>query len=386
MFSCWYGDSNELSVLHQLPLVRDTRCDVVVVGAGMAGMSVAYFLAREGRSVMVLDDGPVGGGMTGLSAAHLSYAMKEGYTRLEALYGLEGARLAAESHRAAVEIIENLTVREAIECQFARVDGYLFNPPAQPPANLEAERAAAQRAGVEVEWEERVPLATFESGPCLRFPDQGQFHPLRYLAGLTRAFLRMGGRVHTQSYVRRAVGGARPFVETDRGCRVDCSQLVLATNSARKGLTYSSYVQAFPVPPGSVKQALYWDSLPSYHYVRVSPGGATDGSDLLIVGGEDHRESHAFPQLFARLEQWTRRRFPMVGKVDYLWSGQVIRCPDAPARIGPGEEENSFVVSGGAGQGLTYGAIAGPLLADMICGRPNPWAHLYAPRVLTQAR
>ncbi len=386
MFSCWYGDANELSVLHQLPLVRDTRCDVVVVGAGIAGMSVAYFLAREGRSVLVLDDGPVGGGMTGLSSAHLSYALEDGYARLEALYGLEGARTAAESHRAGVAIIEDLVARENISCQFLRLDSYLFNPPGQPPANLEIERGAALRAGVEVEWEERVPLESFETGACLRFPDQAQFHPLRYLAGLTQAFLRRGGRVHTQSYVKRAVGGPRPFVETDRGCRVDCSQVVLATNSALKGLTYSSYVMAMRVPPGSVQPALYRDSLPNYHYVRLAPGGASDGSDLLIAGGENHREGQTFPQLFSTLEKWTRRRFPMVGKVDYLWSGQVIRSAEGPACIGPGQEENSYVVSGGSGHGLTHGTIAGPLITDLICGRPNPWARLYAPREFAHAR
>lgn len=385
MFSCWYGDANELSVLHQLPLVRDARCDVVVVGAGIAGMSVAYFLAREGRSVMVLDDGPVGGGMTGLSSAHLSYAMEDGYARLEGLYGPEGARLAAESHRTGVAIIEDLVDRESIDCQFLRVDGYLFNPPGQSPANLKIEKAAALRAGVQVSWEEDGPLA-FETGPCLRFPDQAQFHPLRYLAGLTRAFLGLGGRVHTQSHVVRAVGGSRPFVETDRGCRVDCSQLVLATNSARHGLVYSSYVMALRIPPGSVATALFWDSLPNYHYVRVAPGGASDGSDLLIAGGEDHREGQAFPQLFSTLEKWTRRRFPVAGKVDYLWSGQVIRSAEGAAWIGPGEEENSYVVSGGAGHGLTHGTIAGPLITDLICGRPNPWASLYAPRIFAHVR
>mgnify|MGYP003585414806 CR=1 FL=1 len=378
MFSCWYGHSEELSVLHQLPLVKDARCDVVVVGAGMAGMSVAYFLAREGRSVIVLDDGPVGGGMTGLSSGHLSYALEDGYVRLEALYGLQGARLAAQAHGAAVAIIEDVTVRESIDCDFLRVDGYLFNPPGQSPANLEAERAAAERAGVEVEWEERAPLQSFETGHCLRFPDQAQFHPLRYLAGLTRAFLAMGGKVHTQSYVKRAVAGSRPFVETDRGCRVDCSQLVLATNSGLEALTYRSYVMALRIPPGSVQSALYWDSLPNYHYVRVATAGATDGSDLLIAGGEDHRLGEAFPQLFSALEKWTRRRFPMAGEVDYLWSGQVFRCTGGPAWIGPGQEENSFVVTGGSGHGLTHGTVAGQLIADLVCGRPNPWTYLYA--------
>jgi glycine/D-amino acid oxidase-like deaminating enzyme len=379
MASCWYSDSNELSVLHQLPLNRDTTCDVVVVGAGMAGMSVAYFLAREGLDVTVLDDGPVGGGMTGLSTAHLSYAMEDGYAKVETFRGSRTARLLAESHRAAVATIEELTIKERIDCQFLRVNGFLLNPPGQPRVDLQWEYAAARRAGLEVDWEENAPLPGFSSGPCLRFPNQAQFHPLRYLAGLTRAFLRLGGKVYTQSHVQRAVGGARPFVKTDRGFRVSCARLVLATNSGRLGVTFSSYVLALRVPAGSVPTALYWDTLPNYHYLRVVPGGATDGSDLLVAGGEDHREDVTFPALFASLESWVRERFPMARETDYLWSGKVQSCQEQAAVIGSAGEENAFLVAGGSGHGLTHGTIAGQLVADLVNGRSNPWAGLYAP-------
>ncbi|MBS2035928.1 FAD-binding oxidoreductase [bacterium] len=368
-----------MGVLYQLPLARDHCSQVVVVGGGMAGMSVAYFLALEGVEVAVLDDGPIGGGMTGLSTAHLSYALEGGYARLEAEFGPELTRQVSESHRAAVAIIEEITFKESLDCQFLRVDGYLFNPPGQPYTNLEFELRAARRAGLEVEWMGRAPLTGLDSGPCLRFRDQGQFHPLRYLAGLTRAFLRLGGKVYTGTQVARARGGAAPRVETVDGFRIDCDRLVLATNSGPQGLTSSTYVVALRLPRGSVPVALYWDTLPCYHYLRVVPDGATDGSDLLVAGGEDQVEDACSPIHFAKLEKWVRERFPQAREVDYLWSGKVINGRHQAALIGAAREENTFIVSGGGGHGLTHGIIAGQLIGDLVQGRPNQWAHLYAP-------
>src|ERR687896_717998 len=108
------------------PLDSHARADVCIVGAGIAGLTTAYLLAREGRSVVVLDDGPIGGGDTGRTTAHLSNALDDRYYNLEQLFGERGARLAAESHTAAIDCIERVSREEEIDCDFERVDGYLF--------------------------------------------------------------------------------------------------------------------------------------------------------------------------------------------------------------------------------------------------------------------
>lgn len=112
------------------PLAKDLTVDVCVVGAGIVGLTTAYLLAREGKSVAVLDDGPVGGGQTSLTTAHLSNAIDDRYTEMERLHGPEGARLAAESHGEAIRKIEEIIAFESIACEFQRVDGYLFAPDA----------------------------------------------------------------------------------------------------------------------------------------------------------------------------------------------------------------------------------------------------------------
>jgi glycine/D-amino acid oxidase-like deaminating enzyme/nitrite reductase/ring-hydroxylating ferredoxin subunit len=385
------------------PLAHGVRCDVCVVGAGIAGLSTAYQLARAGARVVVLDEGPIGRGETGRTSAHLSNALDDRYEWLERVHSPERARLAAESHAAAIDCIEAICREESIECGFERVDGFLFAHDARHQAELDRELEAAERAGVEVDREGASCFPFFDAGPCLRFRRQAIFHPLRYLAGLARAVMRRGGAIHTGARVVDVESASPCRVITDHeagrpGGAVLAERVVMATNvpvHARfaihtKQMAYRSYIAAFEVPAGSVPNALYWDTDDPYHYIRVAP--AADGAlDHLIVGGEDHRtgQDEQAPRRWQRLEAWTRARFPMAGAVASCWSGQIIEPVDGLAYIGrsPGlNHPGVFLATGDSGNGLTHGTIAGMLLRDLIVGRDNPWDEVYDPgRVLPRA-
>src|SRR5437868_2375388 len=178
--SFWEATAEE-PALH--PLRENSGCDVCIVGAGIAGMSIAYELGRQGHEVIVLDDGAIGRGMTGRTTAHLVNALDDRYYDLEKYHGEKGARLAAESHTAAIARIEALVAEEGIDCDFERLDGYLFAPPGDSIKALERELEATHRTGLtDIEMVERAPIDSYDTGPCLRFPRQGQFHPLKYLA------------------------------------------------------------------------------------------------------------------------------------------------------------------------------------------------------------
>jgi len=382
------------------PLAHGTRAEVCVVGAGIAGLSTAYQMARAGARVVVLDEGPIGRGETGRTTAHLSNALDDRYEWLERVHSEERARLAAESHTAAIDCIEAICREESIDCGFERVEGFLFAHDREHVSALDRELAAAERAGVAVEREGASCFSFFDTGPCLRFRQQAIFHPLRYLAGLARAVIRWGGVIHTGVRVIDVESATPCRVITDSGIEVLAERVVVATNvpmHARfaihtKQTAYRTYVATFQVPAATIPNALYWDTAHPYHYVRLAPNGDGDGDrELLIVGGEDHRtgQDDDSTHRWERLVEWTRDRFPMAGQVVSAWSGQIIEPVDGLAYIGlsPGmNHPGVYLATGDSGNGLTHGTIAGMLLRDLLIGRDNPWDEVYAPgRVLPRA-
>src|SRR5437588_13082961 len=172
---------------------------------------------------MSVDDGPIGGGRTARTTAHLTNALDDRFYELERLFGEEGSRLAGESHTAAIDRVDAIVGAEKIDCEFERVDGYLFLPTNGKLKVLEDELPAAHRAGlIGVRRLERAPLDSFDTGPCLHFPRQAQFHPLKYLAGLQRAITRDGGRIYTRTHATKIAGGEQAHVETEGGAAVRC--------------------------------------------------------------------------------------------------------------------------------------------------------------------
>ncbi|WP_242919331.1 FAD-dependent oxidoreductase [Pontibacter liquoris] len=386
----------EVAMPKTSPLLENRTCDVCVVGAGLAGISTAYMLAKEGKKVIVLEAKGIGSGETSRTTAHLSNALDDRYSHLISLFGKDGARLACQSHGAAIDKIEEIAKHEKIDCDFSRVDGYLFANNREQEEDLIKELEAVQAIG----WHDVVlrkgcPVETLTALPTLHFPNQGRFHPTKYLAGLAQAFLDEGGEIYTASPAVDFQTGPVVTVVTASGHAVSANHLVVATNTPvndrvtihTKQAPYRTYVIGVSVPAGAVPDALYWDMDDPYHYIRLMRSdvheGETPKDDLLIVGGADHKtgqEEH-YLNHFLDLERWTRLKFPMAQDVLYRWSGQVMEPVDSLAYIGrnPGDSDNVYIATGDSGHGMTHATIAGMLLTDLILGRPNAWATIYDP-------
>jgi glycine/D-amino acid oxidase-like deaminating enzyme/nitrite reductase/ring-hydroxylating ferredoxin subunit len=371
------------------PLSGPVEADVGVVGAGISGLTTAYILAKAGKRVVVVDHSAVGGGDTGRTTAQVTAVLDNGYAETEQMRGRDGARLAAMSHMAAIDLIERIAADEGIDCDFARIDGYIFPYELTPAESqwITDEHQAARRAGLPVELVGAIPLPGFPAGPAVRYRNQAHFHPLKYLAGLARALERMGARIYTGSHISAVRRGPPVTLETPEGHTVSALSVVLATHApindalgySTRIFPYQTYVVGLRVPKGSVPATLLFDTDEPYHYVRIQPGA---DSDTLIVGGEDHKTGQADDQeqRYERLERWTRERFPMAAEVTYRWSGEVFNSFDGLALIGADlATPNVYVITGQTGMGMTHGTIGGMVIADLILGRPNPWIDLYDP-------
>lgn len=382
------------------PLHESIECDVCVVGAGLAGITTAYLLAKEGKRVVVLEAKKIGGGETSRTTAHLSNALDDSFHELIRLFGVEGATLAAQSHGRAIDKIEEIIKDEKIDCDFTRVDGYLFANDRKEEEELVLELEALQKIGwTDVVLRKESPVPTLTALPCLHFPKQAHFHVLKYLSALSGAFIGMGGRIFTETKVVRYENGVLATAIAENNHGVTANNLVVATNSPTNDIVtmhtkqapYRTYVLGAAVKKGVIPDALYWDMADPYHYVRLMHGKAErsdnnteeESAELLIVGGEDHKTGQEDKpgEKFMQLEKWMRLKFPEAGEVVYRWSGQVYEPVDALAYIGrnPGDAQNVYIATGDSGHGMTHSTIAGMLLTDLIMGRKNPWAALYDP-------
>ena len=366
------------------PLKEDITCDVCIVGAGIAGLTTAYLLSKEGKKVVILDDGPVAGGQTMRTTAHLSNALDDRYYDLERLFGKKGSETAAQSHLAAINLVASLVKEHEIDCDFERVEAYLFAASGKPTDELTKEFHAAKRAGVDVKMVERCPLSSFDTGPAIRFGAQAQFHPLKFIKKLCELLELQGVEIFCGTHVTQIK--KENYVETDQKCSVKATHVVVATNSFihsrffphLKLAAYRTYVIAGKIPQGYVPAAFYYDTLDPYHYIRIAKDSL--GNDILIIGGGDHRtgeEEHIY-QRYVELEAWARHRFPKLGEVTYRWSGQILEPVDSLGFIGRAEKE-LYMVTGDSGNGLTHGVLGRILINDLIHGRKSPWEEVYDP-------
>lgn len=380
---------------------QDIQTEVLIIGGGIAGLTTAYKLLKAGKKVVLAEDGFIGSGETGRTTAHLTCALDDRYFFLENTFGEEAAKLAAESHAAAIDEIEKIVTDLNIDCSFKRVNGYLFLHPTDKEENLDKEYEATKRAGLRTSVLQGIPgLLNCEKQRSLAFSNQAQFHILRYLKGLAYAVVSLGGIIYTEAHAEDI---------TKKGAKVNgytftADHIVVATNTPvndvltmhTKQHAYRTYVIGGKIPKDVLPYSLWWDTgdqeskwvSQPYHYVRLE--SYDDKYDLLISGGEDHKTGQAdeegIPEeaRYERLEAWTRNYFPMLDDISYRWSGQVMEPVDSLGFMGknPGDD-NIYIITGDSGNGMTHTTIGAMIICDSILGIKNKWEDLYDPSRIT---
>jgi glycine/D-amino acid oxidase-like deaminating enzyme/nitrite reductase/ring-hydroxylating ferredoxin subunit len=361
----------------------DFTADVAVVGGGITGVTAALLLKRAGLRVALVESRRVGKGETGRTTAHLTEVLDVRFGALISRFGREGARLAVESQRAAIDRVAAFVGELGIECGFGFVPGHLYAEDQEGADELGAEEGAAASLGLAVRSTSALPLPLPARG-ALRFERQAQMHPRAYLLALAQRIPGDGSAVFEETHVRAVDDGEPCRVITERGV-VLAKQVIVAahvpvTNRLfihSKLAAYRSYVVAVPTAlPAEL--GLFWDTARPYHYLRTHRVGA---QTFLVCGGEDHRvgEEEDTTQRFARLEQYLAERLGVtVGATDYRWSGQIVESADGLPYIGrTSTSRQVFIATGFGGNGMTQGTMAAMMLAGEIAGERSPWADLY---------
>lgn len=369
------------------PLDRDIVVDVLVVGAGITGVTTAFVLQGEGVKVALVERDEIASGETGHTTAHLTYMTDTRLSDLVLSTSLQAAGIAWHAGKTAMDFIAETVAAQAIEADLVSVPGYLAihaeEVVEEERVRMTRERDWCSQLGLPVYLEDRDPIRGL---PALCFPGQMKFHPGKYLRGLVKQASMMGARIHEGTMVS---GFGRDHVIAN-GHRIVFDQIVIATHVPLQGLSggmgatlfqtklalYSTYAIAAELPRGEREEMIWSDTADPFHYVRID---RQREGDRVILGGCDHKTGQVEPESdpYLRLEDRLAEWFPGAIRT-HRWSGQVVETHDGLPFIGF-TDERQFIATGFAGNGMTFGTVAALMARDAILERENPWAQCLAP-------
>jgi glycine/D-amino acid oxidase-like deaminating enzyme/nitrite reductase/ring-hydroxylating ferredoxin subunit len=373
------------------PLKRALTVDVVIVGAGVTGLTAAYLLKKSGLKVAVLERHRVGGGESSVTTAHLTQMTDLPLSKLIKNFGKDHAVAAWDAGSAAMEQIHEIIHAARISCDFEWVPGF-YHAALEEDLN-KAREELSQEAQLVTQHGFEARLIEDADGlavPAMRLELQAKFHPLKYLYGLARALNREEQCIFENSEVTEFGSEKNGHWVAANGHKVHAKSVFIATHVPMQGeqgllgatlfqtkiYPYTSYVIRAELSDPSMQPALLWDRSDPYYYMRIEK---EQDKIFAIFGGEDCKTGQeespqaSFQKLAERLKKTVR-----VARVTHHWSGQVIETHDGLPFIGE-TSEGHLIGTGYSGNGYTFGTLAAMIAHDTIMKRPNPWKKLFDP-------
>ncbi|CAN5154108.1 FAD-dependent oxidoreductase [soil metagenome] len=358
--------------------------DVVVVGAGITGITAALFIQKAGRSCLVLEAHSTGYGTTGGTSAHINTFADTTYTEAESAFGEKGAKLFAAAINEGFGLIKENISNYHIDCDYAEKDGYLYAEDEDQAKQLDDLYEGTVKTGVAIRYVNEVPTPlSYQKAAVL--PGQAQFHPLKYLQALTSEFIKAGGSLKEDAMVLNVESEEGVHTVKTAHLAIRANKVIYATHIP-PGITnlnfrcspYRSYVLGVKLKGDDYPDALVYDLQEPYHYFRTHE---IDGQKLLIAGGNDHKTGHDDPEkAFTDLEKYIRDNYS-VSSVKYKWSSQYYVPVDGFPYIGqlPEAADGVYCATGYNGNGMMLGSVAAQILSDLALGKQSKYEEIFSP-------
>lgn len=376
-------------------LDQDLHVDVAIIGGGIAGISSAYFLKKQGLTVALVEANKILQGTTGHSTAKITSQHDLIYARLIQQFGEGLAQQYAQANKDAIDMIARTSKENKINCDFTRLPAYVYTESDQYIQDIENEVEAALRLGIKASYIEESPLP-FTTKAAIRFDDQAQFHPLKYLKPLAEKIPGSGSYLFENSRVINIDNNDSLQVLTEKGFTVSADQIIIASHFPcfdGGGLYFTKLYQE----RAYILALKLKESLPEGIFINAeSPSRSLraqkdeKGEEMVLVAGESHKTGHDSNTRshYENLFNFASEAFH-IQEVLYRWSAQDCMTADGVPYIGAltSRSPNIYVATGFGKWGMSNGTAAAMILSDLIIKGEHPCADIFSPsrNLTTQA-
>lgn len=365
----------------------DDLFDVLIVGAGITGLTTALLLQQAGQQCLVVEAKNIGFGTSSATTAHLNTLLDTHYYDIMKKFGLLEAELMARGAKQAMDIVQRNVEQYRIECHFKRLDAVLFSETKEQSEYLEHIRKSMEEVDIASSYTDHIPVP-IPFDRALVVPDQAQFQPVDYLNGIAGAFLAAGGKIMENEPIHKdAIEDFDHYaLLTADSRKIKVKNVVYATHIPPginllhfECAAYRSYVLAVQLEGNDYPDSLVYDMRVPYNYFRTA---YMNGTKYLLVGGLDHKTGHQqdAEKQFAALERYVKQYYRL-RSIDYKWSSQYYEPADGLPYVGrlPGASDTTYTATGFSGSGITLGTLSARIPCDLITTGKSEFKDLLSP-------
>lgn len=389
--SYWIDSTNNMFPDY-LPIKEDAKSNVTIVGGGIAGITCAYLLSKEGFSVIVLEADRIARGTTGHTTAKITSQHNLIYFKLSKKLGTELAKQYVDANETAIKEIKKLIRELNINCDFLSQSAFIYTESEDFITPLQDELNAAMNFGIKADYVDAIPFPFTIKG-ALRFDNQAQFHPLKYTLSLAKSFVGRGGKIFEKTRAVKLEKSNQYTIITEQGKRISSDVLIIASHFPfynKQGIYFSriyqqrSYVAALKMHekyPGG----MYINAEEPVHSLR---GQTTSDGELILLGGSQHKAGQGGDtrKNYEELLDFAEPYFT-INSLPYHWSTQDCMTLDGLPYVGnlTPDTPNLYVTTGFGKWGMTNSMASAMLLRDLIVKGDSAWKDVYNPSRHTKA-
>ncbi|MBS4956242.1 MAG: FAD-dependent oxidoreductase [Clostridium sp.] len=351
-------------------LKGDIKTDVLIVGAGITGILIGYFLKKSGRDVVLIDKAEIASGNTKNTTAKITSQHDLIYNTLIKEFGEEKAKQYADANELAIRKYKQIIEERKIDCDFKEVPAYIYSLNEVDKIIKEVE--AAKKLGIDAEFIEKIDIPLNVKG-AIKFNNQAQFNPLRFLKDISNDLV-----IYENT---RAIKIEKNLVTTDKGS-IEANHIVIATHYPimnapgyyfMKMHQERSYVIALENAEGI--EGMYIDYEKKGYSFRSYKG-------LLLLGGISQRTGeNENGGSYDELRKFAKEIYPN-SKEKYHWSAQDCITIDGIPYIGrySNSTPNIYVATGFNKWGMTSAMVSAMIISDFILGNENKFSEIFSPK------